>query len=150
MPRGFYKRTEEYLEKLKKQGFQKGSIVGIKTRFKKGHMPINVFKKGQFGEKSGHWKGGKINSHGYIRLLTPQHPLTDNQGYVKRSRLICEKRLGRYLKRSEMVHHINKIKTDDQPENLIAFASESAHQRFHHNPNNVKPEEIIFDGRELR
>lgn len=26
----------------------------------------------------------------------------------------------------------------------------SAHQRFHKNPNNVKPKEIIFDGKKLQ
>lgn len=32
----------------------------------------------------------------------------------------------------------------------MAFKSESAHQRFHYNPNNVKSYEIIFDGRKLK
>jgi len=32
----------------------------------------------------------------------------------------------------------------------MAFINKSAHIRFHGNPNNVKPEEIIFDGRLLK
>jgi len=59
------------------------------------------------------------------------------------------KNKNRYLLPQEKCHHLNDIKDDNRPQNLMAFTSESAHQRFHHNPRNVKPEEIIWDGRKL-
>lgn len=31
----------------------------------------------------------------------------------------------------------------------MCFSSNSAHKRWHKDPKNVKPEEIIFDGRKL-
>ena len=58
-----------------------------------------------------------------------------------------EKYIKRFLKKEESVHHIDEIKINNTIENLIAFTSESAHQKFHKDPLNVKPEEIIFDGR---
>ncbi len=104
----------------------------------------------KFGKDSPHWQGGEIrNSQGYIFIKFLNHPFKDYKGYVRRSRLIMEKHLSRYLKTSEIVHHINKVKDDDRIENLMLFSSNSAHTRFHHNPDNVKPEEIIFDGRQL-
>ena len=84
---------------------------------------------------------------GYLLILQPEHPFCNKKGYVRRSHLVIEKYLGRYLKNGETAHHRNKIKTDDRVKNLMAFVSNSAHMKFHHNPDNVKPEEIIFDGR---
>ena len=52
------------------------------------------------------------------------------KGYVKRSRLIIEKKLGRFLGREEVVHHINGIRDDDREENLVLL-SYSIHQSNH-------------------
>ena len=100
-------------------------------------------------EKSCAWKGGRtIHGDGYIFIYVPEHPFSNN-GYVFEHRIIVEKQIGRYLKTEESVHHIDKIKNHNDPHNLMAFTSESAHQRFHKNPNNVRTEEIIFDGRKI-
>jgi len=82
-------------------------------------------------------------------VLSLNHPFRDSNNYVKRSRLVVEEHIERFLLKNESVHHVDEIKNNDTSTNLIAFANESAHQRFHHNPNNVKPEEIIFDGRNI-
>ena len=95
------------------------------------------------------WKGGRKKHSGYIAILMPDYPSCDCSGYVLEHRLIVEQQIGRYLSTEEQCHHINGIKDDNRPENLMAFVNASAHTRFHANPNNVKPEEIIFDGREL-
>lgn len=101
-------------------------------------------------EKNYFWKGGKFtNGKGYILIHSPQHPFRDCRNYVFEHRLIIEKYLKRYLKSKETIHHINGIKNNNCPENLMAFSSKSAHQRFHRNLDNVKSEEIIFDGRIL-
>jgi len=112
----------------------------------KNYIPWNKGKKcPQFsGEKACNWKGGyRINTAGYVIIFKHNHPY-QQQGCVKRSRLIVEKKIGRYLKPAEVVHHINGIKEDDRIENLIVFTSQSAHIRFHYNPENVKQEEIMF------
>lgn len=88
-------------------------------------------------------------SHGYIHIYQPEHPFTSNRNYILEHRFVMEKHLGRYMKPEESCHHLNEIKTDNRPKNFMGFTSESAHQRFHKDPSNVKPEEIIFDGRKL-
>lgn len=70
-------------------------------------------------------------SHGfYIKVLAPDHPYADKHGYVLEHRLVVEQKLGRLLKRSEIVHHINHVKHDNRLENLIVM-SQTAHARLH-------------------
>ncbi len=123
-------------------------------RFKKGNIPWNKGKHPEYmqgknhpmygihryGKESPRWKGGqKKHDLGYIYIWKPEHPFATKQKYVRRSRLIMEKMIGRYLKPEERVHHkgtkypISSIenKQDDRPENLKLFATESKHQKFH-------------------
>ncbi len=123
-----------------------------KGSFKKGHVPWSKnkkgicfnsgrthFKKGQTGKKCINWKGGKKISRGYVSLYSPEHPFCTNQGYIRRSRLVMEKHLGRYLTPEEIVHHkgikypIGSIKNiqDDRIENLKLFQNRSIHTKFH-------------------
>ena len=109
------------------------------------------FSHGLAGPKNPRWKDGKYkHPQGYIYILKPNHPYAIKRGYVLKARLIVESYIGRYLKPQERCHHINEIKDDNHPGNLMAFLNSSAHQRYHHNLANVKPEEIIFDGRKLK
>ena len=48
----------------------------------------------------------------------------------------------------ERVHHLNKIRDDNRPENLMAFINESIHDRFEKG-GVINSVENIFDGRKL-
>ena len=105
--------------------------TGIYDRSKS--KPNNgLFKKGQIGEKSISWKGGKtIGSDGYILVLKHNHPFRQKSGHVREHRLVMEKRIGRYLQPFEKVHHINGIKTDNRIENLLLFDNNIKHLKHH-------------------
>lgn len=134
---------------------------GGKFGFKKGYTPWNKdikgytnegsIKPGTVGEKSLSWNGGKYTSteSGYVHIYSPEHPYIGKRPYIREHRLVVEKQLGRFLLPTERVHHINKNKKDNRIENLIVFNSESAHQRFHNNPKNVDPQEIILSKGQL-
>ena len=76
------------------------------------------------GSKNPFWKGGKVKTaDGYIFIYKPAHPFHNKNNYIREHRLIMEKILGRYLKRSEIVHHRNGIRNDNRPENLVLCVS---------------------------
>ena len=76
------------------------------------------------GKKHPEWNGGKTkNAQGYIVIYL------DSKKYKPKHRLVMEKYLGRELKSSEIVHHINNIKTDNRIENL-QLMSKAEHDRI--------------------
>jgi hypothetical protein len=99
------------------------------------------------GEKVYQWNGGiGHHSEGYIFQAVKDHPFRDRRGYILQHRLVIESCLGRYLKKSEQCHHLNGVRSDNRPENLMAFTSRGTHIRFERGFA-IRPEEIVFDGR---
>jgi len=98
---------------------QKGILKSPETTFKKGHAPWN--------------KGDNEfpNTQGYIMKLAKTHPKTNRHGYVRKGRLVAEEILKRPLTDEETIHHINGNKSDDKPENLYLFQSNSKHVTYH-------------------
>lgn len=65
------------------------------------------------------WKVKKIISKGdYNYALVPEHPKATKQGYVLHHRIVAEMMLGRLLKVSEVVHHKDRNKKNNDPSNL--------------------------------
>ena len=77
------------------------------------------------------WKGGQIKRLGYVFIKVKDHPHADILGYVKRSRLVMENHIGRYLTPNETIHHKNFDREDDRIENLELFSNIGEHTRFH-------------------
>jgi len=74
---------------------------------------------------------GQRNMGGYIYLLLPDHPMSNSDNYYAEHRLIMEKKIGRYLTKHEVVHHLNGIKNDNRIENLELLSSVREHAREH-------------------
>lgn len=78
------------------------------------------------------YKGGKyINAQGYVLIRTLDHPNRDGHDYIRQHILVMEKKIGRYLKKGEVVHHINNNKSDNRITNLMLFKNNSEHMKFH-------------------
>jgi len=85
----------------------------------------------KYGSDSYMWKGGKKkHTEGYLMILNRKHRKADCQGYVFEHILVAEKMLGRDLELFECVHHINKIRNDNRPENLQVMTT-TEHRRLH-------------------
>lgn len=71
---------------------------------------------------------GKHISKGYVLLYRPEHPHRNSQGYVHEHRLEMEKYLGRYLDPSEIVHHKDADKMNNDIGNLL-LTTQKGHPR---------------------
>lgn len=65
-----------------------------------------------------------VDQHGYVMVR-------DGKRWRKEHRVVMERRLGRPLRRDELVHHRNLDKTDNRPENLRVYRSHAKHFAHH-------------------
>jgi ribosomal protein L40E len=67
----------------------------------------------------------------YEYAIDAMHPRANQDGQVYLHIIIAEEKLGRYLLPDETVHHKDLNKLNNNPDNLIVFATKSDHTRFH-------------------
>lgn len=129
-PTSEYKRgsklTKEHIEAIKRR--HTGKIVSAETRRKMSDSR----KRGKF--RSPNWKGGRRigRTDNYIQIYRPDHLFANKEGYVMEHRLVMERIIGRYLTKNEVVHHKNKVRNDNAPDNLQLMTIKE-HMAFHMN-----------------
>jgi hypothetical protein len=75
--------------------------------------------------------GGHTSIVGDYRWeLCPDHPGANMWGFVPQHQLAAERKIGRYLRSGEVVHHDDEVKLNNDPENLFVM-TRSAHQSLH-------------------
>lgn len=81
------------------------------NRFVRGckNMSSNLIKK----------RGGTFHSRGYVYVYNPEYHRANKNGYVSEHILNWEKAYQRKIPKGYLVHHLNGIKDDNRPENLI-------------------------------
>ena len=84
-----------------------------RNQMKKNHADFS-------GEQHPRWKDGTTyTTDGYAQLWSPEEKRGRIKNRVKEHILIAERILGRRLKRSECVHHVNGKKNDNRHQNLV-------------------------------
>lgn len=93
---------------------------GIKLAYATGRM------------KHQNWKGGRRRKveGGYIRILAHGHHRVNRDGYVLEHIMIWEKTHGKELPEGWVIHHINGIKDDNRPRNLLALPRGKHHNQL--------------------
>jgi hypothetical protein len=114
-------------EYLKRQWSEHHKAAGIRPS----REAASRGARGKFREASASWKGGTTVVNGYRCRYRPDHPRRQPNGYVYEHMLVIEEKLGRPLQDGEVVHHIDGIKTNNTPDNLQIFSSQSEHASHH-------------------
>lgn len=69
----------------------------------------------------------------YEYVIDKNHPRANEDGQVYLHIIIAEEKLGRNLFPEEVVHHRDLNKLNNEPNNLMVFATKADHTRFHAN-----------------
>lgn len=78
-----------------------------------------------------------VERGGYLWEYCPEHPKSNPWGFVPQHRLVVERLLGRFLKSSEYVHHIDENPMNNEPDNLVVL-SRSEHMAVHQESRRLK------------
>lgn len=99
---------------------QLGKHPSKETRKKMSETHIRNYQKLPYHRAN--WKGGRTKTvKGYILIKLKDHPKSNINGYVLEHLLIWEKIHNKRLPEGYIIHHLNGIKWDNRPENLLAM-----------------------------
>ena len=88
------------------------------------------YPNGRRYSEAGNWRGGRRKHPSGYFIYCPDHPFANKENAIAEHRLVMEKKLGRYLEKKEIVHHINGDCYDNRPENLV-LVNRSQHVTEH-------------------
>ena len=89
-------------------------------------------------EKANHWKGGRSETHGYVRIYAPENISSNSIGYVREHIFIAEKVLEKKLPKNAVVHHVDANRSNNINSNLVVCENEAYHRMLHQRTNALK------------
>lgn len=117
-----------------------GRMIGcsrktIRMKLARYGIPVRSLREAfRVSRTHGGWNAGRKapikRSTGYVMIYAPDHPDAPKSGYIMEHRLVMERIMGRRLSRHEEVHHINEVRDDNRPENLVVM-TKSEHMSLH-------------------
>ncbi len=115
-------------EELKEGKTSQGNL----RKYILGHSLISYIKQNQkHGKEHHNWKGGRILIDGYYYIHSPNHPNKYANKYILEHRLVMEKHIGRYLTRTEIIHHKDRNTLNNKINNLSLIKNISEHNKLH-------------------
>ena len=70
-------------------------------------------------DQAPNWKGGRRIAHGYVFVRCSRE--SGSKGYISEHRSVWEKAHGEKLPNDWIIHHLNGIRNDNRPANLVAM-----------------------------
>ena len=138
MKRKYTHMTKEISDGVLKHYAENRSIIKASKQFDISLSAVNriltkngIARDGQHGSNHPSWSGGRRILDGYVLIRDPLNVMCDSRGYVSEHRLVMAKHLGRPLLRTEVVHHIDENKANNELSNLMLFSSQAKHISHH-------------------
>ncbi len=99
-----------------------------------------------YGKDHHNWKGGRIKSSGYIFVHKPDHPRAKRDGYVREHILVWEETHGKPLPNDWIIHHLNGVKDDNRPANLVALPNKKHYLILAAKAKRIQELEALLNG----
>ena len=98
-------------------------------------------------EQHHNWKGGfNRQKGGYVLILHPEHPRANRDGYVREHIIVWEETHGKPLPNGWIIHHLNGIKDDNRPRNLIALPNKKHYLVLQAKAKRIQELEALLNG----
>lgn len=124
------------------------AVYGIPRRDESKAMSLIMKAKGERGPTARSWRGGVFEKDGYVHVYNPEHPRADKRGYVLEHILVWEETNGRPLPDGWVIHHLNGIKNDNRPSNLVAMPRKAHYLVLEEKAKRIR--ELEIEVRQLR
>lgn len=69
--------------------------------------------------------------NGYVMIYAPWHKRSNKNGYYMEHVIIVERAIGKQVSDGVEVHHVNSIRSDNRPQNLVVCPDGAYHQLLH-------------------
>lgn len=100
----------------------------------------------KYGKDHPNWKGGRRIDNGYVVILNRDHPRAGRDGYVLEHILIWEQFHGKPLPKGWIIHHLNGIKDDNRPSNLIGLPNKKHYLVLQAKAKRIQELEALLNG----
>lgn len=139
-----YYKTHSLSDTAKAFGIQHHAMarmftkLGVKQRSRNEALKLFAWQnRSHIPQETVNWKGGRVaDGKGYIRIYQPDHPRaasfnsSPKKRYVLEHILNWEKANKKPVPKGHIVHHLNGIRNDNRPENLVVLPSIKEHKTW--------------------
>ncbi len=99
------------------------------------------------GDKHPRWRGGRSSGGGgYIKIMRKEHPRADIYGYVLEHIFVWEEANDKLLPAGWVIHHLNGIRDDNRPKNLMALPNMKHNRILQAKAKRIQELEALLNG----